>query len=202
MSIIGDLTGANQYAAGAQQAANTQSEYAGMGIDEINSQLQNIMGLMQPYLDSGTNALGAQGNLIGLGGADAQAQALAELQASPQFTEQLRLGEQSIMQNASATGGLRGGDTQGALAQYSPQLLNQLIESQYSKLGGLSNQGLSAANTGAGAYSSAGGNIANLLGQQGSAIAGGQLAAGSTTRNTFNDLLSLGGTGAQVYGAI
>jgi hypothetical protein len=57
-------------------------------------------------------------------------------------------------------------------------LLNQLIEQQYSQLGGLSKFGqASAAGVGAAAQET-GANVSNLLAQQGAAQAGGQLAAG------------------------
>ena len=104
------------------------------------------------------------------------------------------------MQGASATGGLRGGNIQGALAQFEPQLLSQLINQQYGRLGGLAATGgtvaqnlasgglsatgelarigqASAAGVGT-AGSQTGANIANLLGQQGAAMAGADIAQG------------------------
>jgi hypothetical protein len=84
-------------------------------------------------------------------------------------------GENAILQNASATGGLRGGNIQGALAQFRPALLNQALEQQYSRLGGMTQLGQrSAAGVGA-AGMETGTNISNLLGQQGAALAGGEL---------------------------
>ena len=49
-----------------------------------------------------------------------------------------------MLQNAAATGGVRGGNTTGALATYRPQMLTQLIDQQYARLGGLSAQGYGA----------------------------------------------------------
>ena len=83
-----------------------------------------------------------------------------------------------MLQRASATGGLRGGNIQGALAQFRPQMLNSLIEQQYGRLGGMTALGQqSAAGVGA-AGQQTGVNVANLLGQQGAAQAGGQIAQG------------------------
>ena len=111
---------------------------------------------------------------------------------SPQFTALQQQGENAILANASATGGLRGGNTQGALAQFSPQLLAQLIEQQYGRLGQMTTIGQnSVAGVGSAGQNSSQ-NISNLLQQQGAAVAGGQIAAGNRTANSFGSLLKAG----------
>ena len=91
-----------------------------------------------------------------------------------------------MLQRASATGGLRGGNIQAALAQFRPQMLQQAIEQQYGRLGGFAGAGLGVTEqlyrggqaSAAGQASQAqttGANVANLLGQQGAAQAGGAL---------------------------
>jgi hypothetical protein len=144
-----------------------------------------------------------QQSLIGLQGPEAQQQAIEALQSSPQFQSLIQQGENAMLQNASATGGLRGGNVQGALAQFRPQLLNQLINQQYGRLGGIAGAGLgvtgdilsrgqaSAAGQAAAGMASAT-NIGNLLANQASATAGGQVAAGNVNRQTFGDLLGIG----------
>lgn len=190
---IGQLTGASDAAKGAERAAQTQSDAANRGIEEQRRQFDALVQLMQPYVTGGTEALGAQRNLIGLGGADAQQQAIAGIQGSPQFAALQQQGENSILQNASATGGLRGGNTQAALAQFSPQLLTQLIDQQYQRLGGLSSLGQASAAGQASAGQQMGGNVANLLQQQGAAIAGGQIARGNVAQQGIGTGLKLGG---------
>ena len=49
----------------------------------------------------------------------------------------VRQGEEAILQGASATGGLRGGNVQAALAQFRPAMLNRFVQQQYERLGGL-----------------------------------------------------------------
>jgi len=100
-----------------------------------------------------------------------------------------RQGEQGILQSAAATGGLRGGNVQLALSQFRPQVLNSLIEQQYGRLGGLSSIGQSSAAGQATAGMQTGTNVANLLANQGAAIAGGQIARGNVARQTFGDVL-------------
>jgi hypothetical protein len=61
------------------------------------------------------------------------------------------------------------------LAQFRPALLNQAIEQQYGRLGGMTQLGQrSAAGVGA-AGMETGSNVSNLLAQQGAARAGGEL---------------------------
>jgi len=107
------------------------------------------------------------------------------------------MGEEALLQRASATGGLRGGNIQAALAQFRPQMLQQEIERQYGRLGGLTALGqttsqnlaqigqASAAGT-ATAGLRTGADIANLMGQQGAAQAGAELAKGQAMAGLFN----------------
>lgn len=126
----------------------------------------------------------------------AQAAAIANLRDGSQFKALVRSGENAILANAAATGGLRGGNTQGALAQYRPAMLQALIDKQLANLGGLSANGLGAASGIGSAAQSSGGQIASILGDKGAAQAGGYLAGGQAMGNFFGDLS--GGLGAWV----
>jgi hypothetical protein len=143
--------------------------------------------------------------LAGLRGAAEQQAAINQIQQSAQFQELAKQGEQGILQNAAATGGLRGGNVQAALAQFRPALLNQLIESQYGKLAGLTSLGstsaenllrlgqASAAGTAAAGQQSAQ-NIGNLMVGQGQAQAAGQIgAANAYAQGTTGMTGALGG---------
>lgn len=177
----------------AQSAANTQAAAANAGVAEQQQQFQALQALLKPYSDAGTQALTAQGNLAGVNGAQAQQTAISGIQNGPLFQGLQKQGENSILQNASATGGLRGGNVQGALAQFSPQLLNQLINQQYSQLGGLTSLGENAsAMTGNAGLQSAN-SISSLLGNAGQAQAGGIIGQANATNNGINSIVgSLG----------
>ncbi len=162
----------------ARKAAEVQAGAAAEGIDEQRRQFDVVQELLAPYVQGGEQAFQAQQALLGLGGAGQQQQAISAIEQSPLFQAQVRQGEEALLQRASATGGLRGGNIQAALAQFRPAMLQQQIQQQFANLGGLAQYGqASAARTGAGAQA-AGTNIANLLGQQGAAMAGGELAQG------------------------
>lgn len=170
--------GANQQKKAAASASKAQTKAADAQIAESQRQFDEVRKLLQPYVDAGKGSLGQQQALIGLSGPQAQQSAIEALQASPQMRALIQSGENAILQNASATGGLRGGNVQAALAQFRPQVLSSLIESQYAKLGGLTSLGQNAAAGvgNAGMQSSA--QISQALGNIGSAQAGAALAGG------------------------
>lgn len=139
---------------------------------------QGGLGGLGAFQGAGVDAVGMQRALAGLDGPQAQQAAIAQLEASPQFAAMLQQGENAILQNASATGGLRGGNTQAALAQFRPALLSSLIEQQYARLGGLAAAGQNAAS-----------NVAGL----GQASAAGQAAQGAAIGGSLADLMSAQG---------
>lgn len=172
----------------AGDAAATQADASKYAADVQWRQFEAVQKLLQPFVDVGTDALSAQRALVGLDGADAQAKAIAALQSSPQFTALRDQGEQSILARASATGGLRGGNVQGALAQFSPSLLSALISDQYGRLGGLTTMGQNSAAGVGTAGLQTGSQVAQLLQQQGAALAGGQLAQGQIWGNAIGQV--------------
>ncbi len=173
----------------AQDASAAQQAAAQAGQTQAQQMYAQLMQSLQPYLSAGTSALTAQGNLLGLNGNPAQQTAINELQASPQFTSALKLGETRILANASATGGLRGGNTQAALAQFSPQLLSATINDQLTRLSGVTTQGLNATGMGGNANQATSSLVARLLESGGAAQAGGELAQGKTNAGYVSDVM-------------
>jgi len=112
------------------------------------------------------------------GGPQAQQQAISAFEQSPMFQGLAQQGENAILQNASATGGLRGGNVQGALAQFRPQLLNQQIQQQIASLGGIASLGQNAAAGVGNAGVQTGQGISTLLQDTGQANAYGALTSG------------------------
>jgi hypothetical protein len=187
----------------AESAAQTQAGASQAGIAEQRRQFEAIQQLLAPYVQAGTGAIsqlqpfqqaGAQAfeqqqAIAGLRGPEAQRAAIAQIEQSPFLQSQIQQGEEALLQRASATGGLRGGNIQAALAQFRPQMLQQAIEQQYGRLGGFAGAGLGvteqlyrggqAAAAGQASQAQAlGTNVSNLLAQQGAALAGGELAQG------------------------
>lgn len=212
----------NKSAAAAKSAAAQQAAAQGSAIEVQNAQFQQIQELLrpyveagkpnltQPYVQAGPGALQGMQGLAGLRGNAEQQAAIDQIKQGAQFQELAMQGEQGILQNASATGGLRGGNVQAALAQFRPALLNQLIESQYGKLAGLTSLGSTSAQNllGVGQASAAGTatagaqsatNVGNLLVGQGQAQAAGQIGAANAAAQGATGIAGAIGGGAQNY---
>jgi len=170
----------------ASDAAGAQTAAAEAGIAEQRRQFDLVQQLLKPYVEAGAPALQQQQALIGLQGKEAQQQAISALEQGAGFQAQVRQGEEALLQRASATGGLRGGNIQAALAQFRPQMLQREIETQYGRLGGLTSLGQqSAAGVGT-AGMQTGARVAGLYGDVGAAQAGKELAQGQAMAGLFN----------------
>jgi hypothetical protein len=160
---------------GAKSAAKTQAASDAAAIAEQRAAREQMRQLLQPYVDAGGSALPGLLDLAGVGGG--QQQAIDAIAGSPLFKSLAGQGEEAILANASATGGLRGGNVQGALAQFRPQLLNQFVNDQFGRLSGIVQMGQnSAAGVGSAGMNSASA-IGSLLADQGAARAGGALGS-------------------------
>jgi len=180
------LIGSSMQASAAGDAAAIQSGAAEAGIAEQRRQFDAMRELLQPYTEAGLPALEAQQAFLGLQGPEAERAAIERIRGGETFQALASQGEEALLQRASATGGLRGGNIQGALAQFRPALLSSLIEQQYGRLGGMTQLGQrSAAGVGAAGMES-GTNVANLLAQQGAARAGGELGEAKAYGQLFN----------------
>ena len=223
--VFGGITGAKQQASAAESAAATQAAGAAAGIAEQRRQFDKLVELMspyvalgapaaaqlQPYAAAGAPALQQMQAISGALGPEQQRQAIQGIAASPLYQELAQQGESALLQRAAATGGLRGGNIQAALAQFRPKMLSDVISQQYSRLGGLTGLGADtlanllktgqASAAGQAAQGMATGtNIANLIGQQSAAMAGGQLAGGGVARQAFGDVLGIASAAAPFLG--
>jgi hypothetical protein len=180
------LVGSSLQASAAEDAAGIQAGAAEQGISEQRRQFDALQALLKPYTEAGLPALEQQQAFLGLRGPEQERAAIERISGGERFQELTRQGEEAILSKASATGGLRGGNVQAALAQFRPQVLNQLIEEQYGRLGGMTQLGQrSAAGVGA-AGMETGTNIGNLLSQQGAALAGGELGQAKAYGQALN----------------
>lgn len=131
-----------------------------------------------------------------------QQRAIDDLANGAQFTSLVRQGEDAILANAAATGGLRGGDTQAALAQFRPQMLQALIDKQLANLGGIAANGQNAAGNVGSAAQNSGAQVNAALGDRGAALAGRYIAGGQATSNMFGDVSGMLGQFAGANGGI
>jgi hypothetical protein len=198
-AVVGGVMSSSAQKDAASTAADAQTNASNASIGEQQRQFDALQKLLAPYVGAGTGSLTAQQNLLGLNGNDQQQQAINGIKTSSQFNELNAQGQNAILQNASATGGLRGGNVQGALAQFSPQLLNQMINDQYTKLGGMTSLGQNAAAMQGNAGMQSANNISNQLNQIGAAQAGYALAAGKADASMWSGIGSSVGTLGGMY---
>lgn len=139
---LAQIAGAAPGALSAAQRAGRAGEISQFELSQLAKAAPGALRELQTFSEVGQNALMMQQALSGAAGPQIQKQVIANIEQSPEFQTMARQGEAAILQNASATGGLRGGNVQAALAQYRPQLLNQFIQQKYQQLGGLAQAGL------------------------------------------------------------
>jgi hypothetical protein len=190
-AIVGGVAayaGSQQQASAAKNAANAQAQAGQAAIAANADQFQQMKAMVQPYADAGYDSLKAQLDLIGQNGPVAQQAAINSIQSDPNALALAQQGEQGILANASATGGLRGGNIQAALAQFRPQLLQSMINDRYSKLQNITQLGQAAASQQASASLANGQQTANLLTGIGNAQAQGLIGAGAANAAGYNAL--------------
>ncbi len=187
-TVIGAVVGSQ--ASG--RASDKQSKAAQQGIDATNFRFEELAAMLEPYREGGEEAFAAQQALIGLAGDEEQQQAIEQIQQSPQFQAQMQQGEEAILQNASATGGLRGGNTQNALATFRPQLLADNINQRFQQLGGISSVGQNAAAMVGNQGMEAGAMEADLLAQIGAVQAGNSITQANIANQAGGQLAGMG----------
>lgn len=186
----------------AKTAASAEERAAQMSIDAQQEQFDQMRDLLSPYVEGGYEGLQGQLGLIGLQGNEVQQQAIDSIKSGAEYNSLIQSGEEAILQNASATGNLRGGNVQGALAEYRPQILSSLINQQYSRLGGLTSIGQSsAAGVGNAGMQTAQG-ISQQYGNMGSAQAGSALASANAQQNLYGGISNSIGQGAGLYSTL
>ena len=180
-AVIGGVVASSS----ASKAAKAQTQAADAAAAEQRAARQELQTLLAPYTAAGIPALQAQMSALGLNGEEAQQVYVTQQEQSPIFQALARQGEEALLQKASATGGLRGGNIQGALAQFRPAMLNEFLQQQYERLGGIAKVGqASAAGVGTAGMNAAT-NIGGYLTDAGQAIAGGAIAQGNAWNNAL-----------------
>jgi hypothetical protein len=187
-SAIGSLFGGGSAKKASRRAEAAQLEYLNRALEEQRRQYDTTRTDFEPFRGAGVDALGDQRALLGLDGPEAQAAAMEALRGSPLFETIYDTGEEAVLQNAAATGGIRGGNTQRSLADFGADTFTTTLLNQLQQLGGISGMGLQAT----GGTAQSGDNItqaiANIIGQQGQVRAGGLLTRGGISNSMWNNV--------------
>lgn len=193
-SVVGGIAAADSARKAGNKAADAQIEAAQLGIEEQRRQFDAARELLAPYNSAGQKSLERQQTLLGMNGQEATFNMIKQLLAGVNFNELVQQQEDAMLQNASATGGLRGGNIQASLAQFRPNLLQQILQQQYNNLGGLTSLGQNSAAMTGNAGQQMANSVGNLFNQQGNAQASAYINAGRQQGNMFNSIVT--GVGA------
>lgn len=188
IGAVGAIGGGLLASHGASSAAKAQTQSDAAAIAEQRREFDLTQSMFKPYTQAGTAALPGIENLLGLNGSAAGQQAIDALKASPEYQSLYNNGLEAVLQNASATGGLRGGNTQAALANFGRDTLSQVISTQLSRLGGLAGLGENATGSVAGFGQNSTNAISGLLQASGNAQASSALAQGGIWAGVLNNL--------------
>jgi hypothetical protein len=216
LAVGGSVLGASSKKKAAKSAAQADIRAQEMAIEEQRRQFDETVELLrpfvetgqeamyglQPYTEPGLYAMEQQAAIAGLMGPEAQAAQIAQIESDPLYQATVRQGEEAILQQASATGGLRGGNIQGALAQFRPQMLREEIDKTYGRLGGftalgqgtqldIARLGQAAAAGQAQVGQTASSNIQQALANQGAAQAGYRTARGQAQSDMIGGLAGI-----------
>lgn len=201
-STIGGIIGAKKMKKASKKAERAQIAAMEKAIGEQRRQFDVTSGQFAPYREAGQRGLTGYENLLGTGagGAEAQQAAIEQLRNSPFYQSLYRTGEEAVLQNAAATGGIRGGNTERGLADFGADTLAKTIQQQLAALGGLSEMGLSAVGSLGQFGAHTADVVSGLMEGQGQARAGGLLTRGGLSAGIWQGLGSLGDTALSAIG--
>lgn len=168
-SIGGSILGADA----AKKGAKAQARAAGEATAEQRRQFDLINQQNAPYRQAGEQALN---QLMGLYGLSGQPADYSGFENSPDYQFAQQQGEQSLLRNRAALGGLQGGQTGAALQQFGQGLASQQLGNYRNSLMGILGSGQQAAQfTGQAGFNTGQSIGQNMIGA-GNAQAAGRLA--------------------------
>lgn len=153
------------------------SEASELSVKGQQQGLDYIKRLDDPLVGYRNQALGGLSDYY-MGGPQGQQSFYDNAMQSPAYQNLMNTGEEAVLRNAAATGGLRGGGTQQALAQNSQNVLQGLVNQNLQGLQGFANPNLTT------------NSIAQMYGNIGDIRAQGITAANQYQQTQQGQLLS------------
>jgi hypothetical protein len=192
-SLIGKVQGGIDDISG-KTAADAAGDAAGIAAASQAEQLaylKEINKLPQEYREAALTKLAGG---AGIGPGPGQQQMIDQAKASPLYSaimEGQQAGEEAILRNAGATGGLRSGNVQSNLANFSSGLQNQALLQSYNQQQ-QNLQGLAGLDTGTN-------QIANTIGNIGQTQAAGITGAAQARQQGTSNMLNTALLGASLF---
>lgn len=143
-------------------------------------QLDYLKGVQQPVLDIRNQALPALYGFYDPSNPEGQQQFVDQAMSSPFYNQMIQQGEDAVLRNQAATGGLRSGSTQQNLARNSQNVLQGLVGQQLQGLGSFAQTPIDTS------------QISNVLGNMGNTRSQGYMAQAQADQNQLGQLFGLG----------
>lgn len=182
------LLGSGIGALGASSAANTEANAANQSTAAQLAMYNQTVAREQPFVTAGTTALSGLESGVGINngswtgyGPLNKPFSLADFQSSPGYNFQLQQGENAVLNNASATGGVGGGNTLKALTTFGQGVANQDYWNAYNAYTSQQNQTFSQLSSLASGGQAAAGNLASTGTQVGSNVGNNIVGAGNAS---------------------
>lgn len=193
--------GSSSGAKAAKKAQAAQMAMMEKAIAEQRAAYSEGKQLLDPYSQAGLGGLQSYLAMLGQSGPEAQQQAISGLEQTPGYQAQLQAGQRALLQNASATGGLRGGNVQQGLAEFGSGLFGNYYNQQLDRLNQLQGQGLQTQSNLANLRVGQAANISNQLNMMGQSQGQGILAQQAAKQQGMSNLGSaVGGIGGAIFG--
>lgn len=190
MSIVKDVFfGGAEKDAGEAGARATER-----GIAEQRRQFNQTRSDLLPFIQAGQEGLDPLLSLIGVRGPEAEKQALGDFIESPGQAFLRKRGERTLLRNASATGGLDGGNILKALSEFGIGTAAQQLGERKDRLSALTGVGSTVGTNLGGIGSASAANIGNL------STIGGQLQGQGITGRASGIKRGLGAVGKLLGG--
>lgn len=182
--VIGGLLGRSS----ANKAANAELQAAREGIASQEKMFEKGLALQAPYREAG---YGAVTGLQGLLDPTQRADMLNQYYAGPEYAMMSKQLEEQQLRNMAATGNLRGGVGQNAMAGIAPALGMDYLSNRQGLLTGLANMGMGAAAQGSAQSNALGQNIAQAQYNMGQVRSNQAITNANLMSDMFGSLLGL-----------
>jgi len=174
----GNLAGSYLSSKAAKDAADTQSQYGQLSLDEARRQFDIGQANQQPYLQAGGKSVNALTDLLGLGqGGYAAAQ--SQLENSPGYQWRFNQGQQARERAAAAGGMSNSGNVLAELEKYGQGMASQEYGNRVNQLAGLTRTGQASASGMAQQGNNYAQNYGNTITGIGNARALGDITSGN-----------------------
>lgn len=184
-SFIGGILGGSAQKKASQKATDATVLALNNGIGTQNAFAQQTRDDYAPYTTAGAGAVGQLSEFTN-GGMSAD-ELSAKVMADPLYASLFSNGEEALLQNASATGGIRGGNTQRGLADFGSDTMAKVYQQILSNLGSVANLGLGAQGAVTGIGQGVANNVTTAQTDIGRAKAGNYLTKGGINAANWNN---------------